>query len=282
MLAGRVKLKNFLIALALAGGGAAAFLAVGMGWMATRPVEAPPPGPSAASAAVQNVGAPAGTASADAVAEVLSHAKDALPVDKVKDISPARSWKINLYQDAGHKTVNRAKLDVDRDDKWDEKYTFFPDGGVSREIAPNDDEQYTVRLLHDGGRWVAEGGGAAPEVAPSAADAGAVPTAGAPIAAPGELAARPVDTEVMTYKGRNLGTDKLKDVSKGKAYKINVYQEAGETSANRAKVDLDRDDKWDEKITFKAGEIVREVAPADDEHYTESWVWTGSGWKKTP
>jgi hypothetical protein len=91
-------------------------------------------------------------------------------------------------------------------------------------------------------------------------------------------ASRPVDAAVMSYQGKNIGKDKLKDVTSGKDYKVNVYQDAGKPTVNRAKIDLDRDEKWDEKITFEEGKITRQVAPADDEAYTQTFHWSGSGW----
>lgn len=89
---------------------------------------------------------------------------------------------------------------------------------------------------------------------------------------------REVDAVVLSYRGKDLGSDKLKDVTSGKPYKVNVYQDAGQSTANRAKVDLDRDDKWDEKFTFEADEIRRDVAPADDERYTQHYRWDGGAW----
>lgn len=115
-------------------------------------------------------------------------------------------------------------------------------------------------------------GAAAPTPAPVAPP----PVTDAPPSAP--ATARDVDAVVLSYQGKALGSDKLKDVTKGRPYKVNVYQDAGKPTANRAKIDLDRDDKWDEKITFDGEDILREVAPADDEAYTERTRWDGSSW----
>lgn len=96
-----------------------------------------------------------------------------------------------------------------------------------------------------------------------------------------EGAALPHQADVLTWVGKDLGSDKRKDTTKGRAWKVNVYQDAGQATANRAKVDLDRDDKWDEKWTFEAdGRVSRQVAPADDEQYSESWVWNGQDWQR--
>ncbi|MDP2308544.1 MAG: hypothetical protein Q8P18_21165 [Pseudomonadota bacterium] len=104
------------------------------------------------------------------------------------------------------------------------------------------------------------------------------PVASPPVGAPDLGGAREIDRMVIGYVGRDIGTDKLKDVSQGKPWKVNVYQDKGSATANRAKVDLDRDDKWDEKFTFKGGAITRDVAPADDEAYTLSYRWDGKDW----
>lgn len=89
---------------------------------------------------------------------------------------------------------------------------------------------------------------------------------------------RPVDRAMMSWVGKNLGSKKKKDVTSGSPFKINVYQDAGEATANRAKVDLDRDDKWDEKWTFKVGEISRKVSTADDENYDVEQLWKNGKW----
>ena len=89
---------------------------------------------------------------------------------------------------------------------------------------------------------------------------------------------RAVDKAVMRWVGRNLGSKKRKDVSSGEAYKINVYQDAGNAMANRAKVDLDRDGKWDEKWTFKPGEISRKVSSNDDDSYDKKQLWKDGAW----
>ena len=196
---------------------------------------------------------------ADHVALILTFVGKDIGAPKLQDIDPGGP-KINLYQDEGHSAVNRAKVDLDRDDQDDEKWTLA-DGTVTRAISPQDDGTWPVKLTWDGSAWVGEGG--------ASAGAAAAPVVGA---------GRPVDVDLMTWKGRDLGSDKKKDVTSGKPYKINVYQDAGQTTANRAKVDLDRDDKWDEKITFEPTRITREVAPADDEQYVERYHWDGAGW----
>ena len=89
-----------------------------------------------------------------------------------------------------------------------------------------------------------------------------------------------MDKVVSRYLGRSLGSEKLKDVTKGQPYKVNVYQDAGEPGANRAKIDLDRDDLWDEKWTLKDGAVSRKVAPNDDENYSVEEDWQDGGWAR--
>lgn len=91
---------------------------------------------------------------------------------------------------------------------------------------------------------------------------------------------RDVDRAVMRWAGKDLGSDKIKDASKGQPFKVNLYQDSGQRTMNRAKVDLDRDEKWDEKWTFDGASITRQVAPNDDESYTETYLWNGEAWAK--
>jgi len=122
-----------------------------------------PPGPTAATAPPATAAA-AAPADSEALREldgrILERAARGISGDKVKDVFPGDAVKVSLYRDAGHPAVNRAKLDLDRDDKWDEKWTFDREGGreeVKRQVAPADDENYTLeyRLRH--GRWVPKG-----------------------------------------------------------------------------------------------------------------------------
>ena len=102
-----------------------------------------------------------------------------------------------------------------------------------------------------------------------------------PPAPSADLAARPYDAEALAWKGKTISGDKVKDASHGKPYKINVYKDAGGTTVSRVKIDLNRNEKWDEKISFdKDGTITLERAPADDEKYTLAYHWNGTGWIK--
>jgi hypothetical protein len=279
-----MKFKTFR-GLVLAGGGAVlvtgiVFAARSCGEapapLATAKVPAPPRAPSAAPPTlpppVSPVAAP-GTLTAFE-RQVVERARVALGSDKLKDAFPGAPIKVNLYQDAGQALPNRAKLDLDRDDKWDEKWTFEPgSGAVAREIAPADDENYTVSLTLVGERWVAPG---APEPTPPApAVAPSLPDGGVPL--------RRFDGDALTLAEQALSTDKVKDALPGPV-KVNLYQDVGYSQVNRLKLDLDRDDKWDEKWDFDRSttppRVTRQVAPADDEVYSETWGLAPGGWVK--
>jgi hypothetical protein len=119
---------------------------------------------------------------------------------------------------------------------------------------------------------------------PAAREQDAVPvSAGSDMAdSAGMIAPRAWDELVLSMQGSDLGTDKRKDVTKGRQYKVNLYQDAGEPVMNRAKVDIDRDDRWDEKWTFHGDEITLQRATSDDERYDATWRWTGSSWVVEP
>ena len=86
--------------------------------------------------------------------------------------------------------------------------------------------------------------------------------------------------DVLKYKDRKISSSIIKDVFASSPYKINVYQDKGKTSVNRIKVDLDRDDKWDEIWTFdENGGISKKVATQDDENYNNTYRWMNNVWE---
>lgn len=61
--------------------------------------------------------------------------------DKIKDATPNRPYKVNLYAEGG-KYV-RAKVDLNRNNKWDEKWSIDEKGGeriYKRQVSPSDDD----------------------------------------------------------------------------------------------------------------------------------------------
>lgn len=188
---------------------------------------------------------------------------------KLKDVLGAGQPKINVYDEDG--LWGRAKVDLDRDEKWDEKWTWA-DGVVERQVSPDDDESYSIQRRWVRGAWLGAGDDE-PEVADEPA-----PSGGDPL-----LAGNAIEKAMAAARQRPVQA-KIKDTTKGRPFKINIYSDDG-ARWNRAKVDLDRDDKWDEKWTFghdgtDDGSIEKKVAPADDDNYTETWAWGPDGWTK--
>lgn len=93
---------------------------------------------------------------------------------------------------------------------------------------------------------------------------------------------RPMDQQILDLLAKDASTDKLKDAFPGKPFKANIYRDGGGTKFNRVKIDLNRNDKWDEKwsVETEAGKeiIKRQVAPADDEKYTHDYRLIGGKW----
>jgi hypothetical protein len=191
---------------------------------------------------------------------VMGYVGQDLGTSKRKDVTTGRDFKINVYQDDGHRTANRAKVDLDRDEKWDEKWTFEGET-ITRQIAQADDENYATTQFWDGATWSA---GAPDEAAAAPASSST---------------GHPAGDFIVGRVGVDLGTNKIKDATKGKPYKVNLYQDDGHRTVNRAKVDLDRDDKWDEKWTLDGESLSREVAPSDDENYSVEQTWSGTAWQ---
>lgn len=116
----------------------------------------------------------------------------------------------------------------------------------------------------------------------------AVPTPSAPAIAgadagstlpEGAVAFRDVDHDVMRLVQQPAAQDHLKDVTKGKPYKVDLYSDDSK-QWRRVKIDLNRNGKWDEKWSWKNGKWRREVSQADDERYDESFVLVNDAWVK--
>ena len=84
---------------------------------------------------------------------ILARVRQGVSGDKVKDAIKGAAYKVNLYNEAGK---IRAKVDLNRNEKWDEKWSFEstnPDEGVKRQIATKDDEVYDLEYRLDAGHW---------------------------------------------------------------------------------------------------------------------------------
>jgi len=170
---------------------------------------------------------------------------------KIKDLFAGAGPKINLYAEDG--VWVRAKVDLDRDDKWDEKWRWEK-GVIYRKLSSADNDIY---------------GTEAPLDIPAATITPPTNVDKPTTAAQDEL--REVDRFMLGLLDRPV-TAKIKDASKGRRFKINLYSDDGQRF-NRAKADLDRDDKWDEKWDFKTdGSITRKVSSADNDSYDQRFV----------
>jgi hypothetical protein len=101
----------------------------------------------------------------------------------------------------------------------------------------------------------------------------------------GDGSFRPMDKAIMDRVAQNISGDKVKDAFPGQTYKVNLFKDAGEPGVNRVKIDLDRDEKWDEKwtITREGGreQVRRQVSPADDDQtYSEEYRLREGSWVK--
>src|SRR5262249_24985747 len=80
------------------------------------------------------------------------------------------------------------------------------------------------------------------------------------------------------WRTKTAPKGKIKDAEPHAAWKLDLYQSPGKPTIDRAKLDANRNGKWDDKYTFDGETITLELAPADDEHYTQRYHWNGSGW----
>ena len=96
------------------------------------------------------------------------------------------------------------------------------------------------------------------------------------------LALRPMDQKILDLLDKPASGDKLKDAAAGQPWKVNLYREGSATKWNRAKIDLNRNERWDEKWSVETDNgqevIKRQVAPADDEKYTEEYRLQAGKW----
>ena len=90
------------------------------------------------------------------------------------------------------------------------------------------------------------------------------------------------DDEIIHLLSQPPSADKAKDATPHRPYKVNLYAEGGKYV--RAKVDLNRNGKWDEKWAVeKNGEPVvkRQVSPSDDDkNYPDKFKLRGKAWKR--
>lgn len=73
--------------------------------------------------------------------------------DKIKDAFPRERFKVNIYRDAPDTTWSRLKIDFDRDEKDDEKWTLAGGEPAKRQVSTADNGQYDKEYRWLGGKW---------------------------------------------------------------------------------------------------------------------------------
>lgn len=178
-------------------------------------------------------------------AKIIARAEGtATPKGKIKDAFPG-PVKVNIYEDTGDAVWDRIKIDRDRDETWDAQWTR-KDGAWTRE---------------DGQRWSGAGWG---DSAPAAPAKPAVADA-KPAAELSEL------VDLMLHQ--RATSEKIKDLKRGAGPKINVYDDDKNGTWDRAKVDHDRDEKWDESWTVKAGHVERKKEDSGVVYLLRDGAW---------
>lgn len=118
----------------------------------------------------------------------------------------------------------------------------------------------------------------APPPAPPPVVAVAAPARPPPPAVAAAVPRQEIDQELFSWVGRTVQGGRREDVVPDRRYRVDVFQDAGKPAVNLVKVDLDRDGRWDEKVTLDADRLTREVASADDEWYDLVYRWDGNAW----
>jgi len=125
---------------------------------------------------------------------------------------------------------------------------------------------------------------AQPPAAQPAAPQVVEPVPAKPALLPGQEALRPMDEDLIALLARPMSGDKIKDAFSSRPYKVNIYKDSGFASANRLKIDLDRDEKDDEKWSIEGQgasiAVKRQVSPGDDGNYPVEYILVGGGWTK--
>lgn len=79
---------------------------------------------------------------------------------------------------------------------------------------------------------------------------------------------------VLALFAGKASTKKLKDASRGQGCKVNLYDDDGDGTWDRAKVDENRDGTWDESWVRKHGQIERKIIARN-----QVLVWRNGSWQ---
>ncbi len=95
--------------------------------------------------------------------EILAALAKAAPGAKLKDALRGKPYKVDLYRDDGSATVNRLKIDLDRDGTWDEKWDVegVPPAAKVKRMTAKGPEAWEDAFRLDGERWAPKGGAGA-------------------------------------------------------------------------------------------------------------------------
>jgi hypothetical protein len=136
---------------------------------------------------------------------------------------------------------------------------------INRAIVRQQDMAPTSGFEVAGSKPIGDPQPVRPDVLPAVPTPSQAPTAIQPVQA--VQAAQAIEAPSSEYLKRILGSpaqrDKLTDVLGASQPKVNVY--AGEGKWIRAKVDLDRDGKWDEKWDVVERGIKQRISTRDDD-----------------
>ena len=174
----------------------------------------------------------------------------ASPGEKIKDAFKTNATKVNLYEETQDTVYDRLKIDSNRDDVWDQQWTRV-DGHWKR-----DDGKLLVA-----GQWA--------DTAPTAPTPEAPAT---PVPAAEPYAAQLAQVAKVMLEERAT-SDKIKDYFRGNGPKVNIYDDNKDGRWDRAKVDYDRDEVDDDKLTVKAGFLERKVEKTGVVSVWDSGAW---------
>lgn len=211
--------------------------------------------PTTPSRATSGTSAGTNVAGVDDVTIVARADRAAAPGEKVKDAFSGNPIEVNLYEETQDARFDRLKVDRNRDDTWDEQWTRDATGPWKKEDGS----------VFVSGAWVSP-----------ASTTTATPTANpvAPAAdAPAEPFAAQLDAVAKMMLGERAASTKLKDVFKGNGPKVNLYDDDKDGHWDRAKVDFDRDEVDDEKLTVKGGVLERKDEKSGAVRIYDAGTW---------
>ena len=162
---------------------------------------------------------------------------------KGKDVLGSKSpWKLNLYDDDGDGQWDRAKLDTNRDEVDDEKWTFKNSRW----------EKNSGTQIWAGDRWESA------QAVSAAQENSANPNAGR------------YRQAMKLANGRANSSGKGKDVLGSRSpWKLNLYDDNRDGRWERGKLDTNRDGVEDEKWNFKNGRWEKDDGAS---------IWDGQNW----